>query len=447
MLKPICFMVMPFRTKDTGAASPAPAKVNFDALWEKALLPLIEGMGYQPVRADQDLGAFIIKDMLERLYFSDLVLADLTIPNGNVYYEVGVRHALKNAGCVLLSADWSRQLFDLEQIRQARYPLPEGAVTDPTAAGVRAALAGGIPSLAQGSTPVFESLPGYPGEVVPNRASIIRQHLDELSDFQATVRAIRALPDHDRRPRTLALTESFRADQVKLPSVALEMIHLLRDFVDWADALTYIDRLPPAIRNLPIMREQRCLAQSMTGNPSDAIGALEELIQTSGDSSERQGLLGGRYKRLYRAATNMRDKLRYLAKAIEHYERGMMLDLNDYFPSCNLPQLYRERHRQGDEERARAAATVAGFACQRAITRGADDEWTRQTLLGLAFFEGDLKVVEKLCDQVLAEGAARWQLITTLNDLTAIIAQTQDVAVREGLQSAFERLKSFLGMP
>jgi hypothetical protein len=31
--------------------------------------------------------------MLERVYFSNPALADLTIPNGNVHYEIGVRHA------------------------------------------------------------------------------------------------------------------------------------------------------------------------------------------------------------------------------------------------------------------------------------------------------------------------------------------------------------------
>jgi hypothetical protein len=225
---------------------------------------------------------------------------------------------------------------------------------------------------------------------------------------------------------------------------ALEVTHLLRDYADWPDALAYIESLPPAIYHLPVMREQRCLAQSMTGNHLDAIGALEELINTSGDTSERQGLLGGRYKRLYRAATNPADKIRFLAKAVEHYERGMMLDLNDYFPSCNLPLLYRERHRQGDEERARAAATAARLACQRAIGRGADDEWTRPTLLSLAFFEGDLNAVGELCDQVIEEGAARWMLKTTLDDLGASVDKTQNEMVRDGLRSAFDRLTSLV---
>lgn len=52
----------------------------------------------------------------------------MTIPNGNVYYEVGVRHAAKKTGCVLLAADWSKQLFDVAQMRTVRYPLSDGNV-------------------------------------------------------------------------------------------------------------------------------------------------------------------------------------------------------------------------------------------------------------------------------------------------------------------------------
>jgi hypothetical protein len=73
---------------------------------------MIKELGYDPVRADQDVGALIVTQMIERLYFADLVLAEMTIPNGNVYYEVGVRHATRERGCVLLAADWSKQLFE-----------------------------------------------------------------------------------------------------------------------------------------------------------------------------------------------------------------------------------------------------------------------------------------------------------------------------------------------
>jgi hypothetical protein len=133
MPQPICFMIMPYGAKPTQAdPSVGVASIDFNALWDRAYAPVIKDLGYEPVRADQDTGAMIITQMIERLYFADLVLADMTIPNGNVYYEVGVRHAAKETGCVLLAAEWSKALFDVAQMRTLRYPLPEGAITDAT---------------------------------------------------------------------------------------------------------------------------------------------------------------------------------------------------------------------------------------------------------------------------------------------------------------------------
>ena len=108
MARPICFMVMPFGVKPVEPrVDGAPDKIDFDALWNKTYLPVITELGYETVRADQDTGAGIILEMLERLFFSDLVVADMTVPNGNVYYEIGIRHASRCTGCVLVSADWS----------------------------------------------------------------------------------------------------------------------------------------------------------------------------------------------------------------------------------------------------------------------------------------------------------------------------------------------------
>jgi hypothetical protein len=92
--KPLCFMIMPFGRKATQAvAGRGPAEIDFNALWDHGYVPVINELGYEAVRADQDTGALIIEQMLQRLYFADLVLAEMTIPNGNVYYEVGIRHA------------------------------------------------------------------------------------------------------------------------------------------------------------------------------------------------------------------------------------------------------------------------------------------------------------------------------------------------------------------
>ena len=443
-LKQLCFMIMPFGIKETGALPPLPAKINFDKLWEKALLPAIEAMDLQPIRADQDLGGLIINEMLERLYYSDLVMADLTIPNGNVYYEVGIRHAAKNKGCVLVSADWTKPLFDVAQMRQLHYPLPEGEVSDETAKQIQAILTAGIPALKDGDTPMFQVLPGYPGPVTTDRATVIRGQLEALSNFQAQVRGIRQAPRDDQKAKALELRDQFPAETIKIDSVALEIVFLLRDCADWKETIAYIDKLPKSIQNLAVVREQRSLALSKTGNHLDAIGALEELIKTSGDSSERQGLLGGRYKKLYANAAAPTDKLRFLNESIKHYEKGMSLDLNDYFPSCNLPALYRERKKKGDDALAQQTALVARLACERAFQLKLDDDWTRPTLLVLAFFEGNVERVEELCYEIQVAGAATWKVDTTITDLERIVGQTSDQSITAELQSALDRLKALL---
>ena len=258
------------------------------------------------------------------------------------------------------------------------------------------------------------------------------------------MQAVRAAPKAERRALTLALRDQHASRQPTVPAVALEVLYLLRDFADWRDTIAFIDGLPDNLRRLPVVREQRCLAHSKSGEHLDAIGALQELIRTTGATSEREGLIGGRYKTLSAEAKDPTDKARFLNEAIDHYERGTTLDLNDYYPSCNLPRLYRLRGRRGDDERARAAATIARMACERAKERNPSDEWVRPTLIGMAFDSGDIVAAEDLYDQVLQEGPATWKLETTLADIEVSVSQTKDTEVRAGLQTVLDRLKALV---
>ena len=164
MSRPICFMIMPYGTKATGASpdAGAPDKVNFDYLWEAALRPAIEKAGYDPIRADEDISALIITEMMERLAISDLVLADVSIPNGNVYYEVGIRHAAQRRGCIMTAASWSRPLFDINQMRRITYPLPAEFISDETAAEIIRIIAAAIPTMGAGDSPFYQVFPEYP---------------------------------------------------------------------------------------------------------------------------------------------------------------------------------------------------------------------------------------------------------------------------------------------
>jgi hypothetical protein len=444
-LRPICFMVMPFGTKDTQAPpeSKAPARIDFNALWERAFAPAIRRLGYEPVRADQDVGALIIQEMMERLAISDLVIADMTIANANVYYEIGIRHAARETGCVLVSADWARPLFDTEQMRRIAFPLAEEVVTDEAAQRIGEVLCASIPGLAGGSTPPFEAIPGFPSAISRERAGSFRSLVQRLSAFQAEVTAARCAPAGECASRALALRAKYGGDLQVMPSVAMELLYLLRDCTDWQTTLAYLDGLPERLRQLPVVQEQRSLAQSKLGFHLDAIGTLAELIKLQGPTSEREGLIGGRYKKLWSDATkagNAPLAARWLDLAIEHYEKGMMLDLNDYYPSSNLPRLLRARNDEGDEGKAAAAAYIARAAAERAKERNPGDEWIRPTLLGAAFDSGDVAAAERLHREILKEGAAAWKLATTLSDLTLAIDLLQDEIKKDGLRRVLAKL-------
>lgn len=452
-IRPICFMVMPFGTKPTMASPdrPAPATIDFNALWEKAYAPAIRELKYDPVRADEDVGSLIIQEMLERLAISDLVIADLTIPNANVYYEIGIRHAAREQGCVLVSADWTKPLFDVDQMRRITFPLPEGTITEETAAAIKAALMAGIPALAEGRTPPFASISGFPGPFDLQRTQTFQTLAKRLSEFQAEVTAVRRTVDRNAcGDAARALAQRYAGEAAVHPSVAMELLYLLRDCAGWREMLSFAEQMPPSLRDLPVVREQRYLAQSKIGSHLEAVGALEELIRALGATSEREGLVGGRYKKLYDEAVRPGDAQtarEYLNRAIEHYDRGMRLDLNDYYPSSNLPRLLRSRARSEDEERAAAAVQVARIACERALQRNPKDDWALLTLLGVAFDAGDVEAATRLYERIADDGPPAWKLKTTLADLRLSIRLQQDPERRQALAAILKNLEALLPPP
>jgi tetratricopeptide (TPR) repeat protein len=446
---------MPFGVRETGAATPGPARVDFDMLWKLAIAPALDQLGYRAVRADQDLGPLIIKEMLERLYYSDLVVADVSIANANAYYEVGIRHAARSTGCVLIAADWARPVFDLAQMRHVSYPNPNAILDQARAQAIIDLLIKAIPERAVSNTPMLETIAGYPNAQPDGvRARELAGELEAFEDLRARMATINSMPKADRAALAQPIFQQHPAATTIRASVAVEMVKFIRDVVDdWQAARTYIETLPKIMRDQSFMQEQLALAQSKQGNHISAITALNKLISLAGDTSERQGLVGGRYKKLYNesvkaakadALGTSKPNAAFLEQAIKHYELGMRLDLNDYFPSCNLPGLYRERGGLGDEDRAVAAAAVARFACERSLKRNPDDVWGKPTFLGLAFAERNVTAAEEIAQWVERDTGAGWMLDTTLDDLRRYVAQTSDAATRDRMQAIVDRLVALL---
>ena len=80
---------------------------------------------------DSNAGGSITDEVLEDLLLSDYVVADVSYPNPNVFYELGLRHAAHAAGTLLLRhRDAPKPPFDINVLRYSPY--------DDTSTGVKA---------------------------------------------------------------------------------------------------------------------------------------------------------------------------------------------------------------------------------------------------------------------------------------------------------------------
>jgi hypothetical protein len=125
--KPHAFVVMPFGSKPGSDGT----IIDFNRVYADYIKLALEAAGLEPFRADQEMRAGdILTDMFQELLVADLVVADLTIDNPNVWYELGVRHALRARGVVLICGGKVTTAFDIYTDRKLRYGLKDG-VPDP----------------------------------------------------------------------------------------------------------------------------------------------------------------------------------------------------------------------------------------------------------------------------------------------------------------------------
>ncbi|MDZ7261916.1 MAG: DUF1566 domain-containing protein [candidate division KSB1 bacterium] len=111
-----CFVIMPFGKKGTEEH-----ERNWK-IYQLMIKPVVEACGYETIRSDElEHPGSITRDIIELLHDSDLVVADLSGWNANVFYELGVRHTLYRCGTIPIIRQGESLPFDIATYRAIFY--------------------------------------------------------------------------------------------------------------------------------------------------------------------------------------------------------------------------------------------------------------------------------------------------------------------------------------
>src|SRR4029450_1864408 len=98
------------------------AGVDFDWVHQELIEPALTRVGLEGGTTGLIIEAGNIRaDVIHELVMADVVIADVSIHNANVFYELGIRHAVRNRATVLIRARIDDVPFDLKGERYLSY--------------------------------------------------------------------------------------------------------------------------------------------------------------------------------------------------------------------------------------------------------------------------------------------------------------------------------------
>lgn len=414
--RPLCFALMPFGRKPDASG----AVLDFDAIYRLLIKPAIERAGLQPIRADEEqAGGIIHKPMFERLILSDYAVADLTTANANVYYELGVRHAVRPRSTVLVFAEGTRLPFDLGPLRGMPYAIDaSGAPADVAQAGP--ALTGLLEAARQPNTdsPIFQLVDGMqPPDVSRLKTDVFRARVDYSTAIKDELAAARA----DGVDAIKVIQAKLGALEDVESGVVIDLLLSFRAVKAWHEMIALVDAMTEPVARTVMVREQYAFALNRAGQGEKAERVLLQLLKERGPSSETYGILGRVYKDRWESARREGPKALaagLLNKAIDAYLKGFETDWRDAYPGVNAVTLMELR--DPPDERRGELLPVVTYSVKRRIETGEPDYWDHATLLELAVLRKDHGEALTALTDALAAVREPWEPETTLRNLRLI---------------------------
>lgn len=430
-LRPLCFVLMPFGVKKDPAGGP---DIDFDAIFDQGLRPAIEAAGMEPVRADEErTGGIIHKAMYERLLLCDFAVADLTTANGNVLYELGIRHAARPATTLTIFASKQPLPFDVAFLRALPYDLSDGNRFGPeAAASLRSAVTRRLDELRElvkdsvSDSPLFQLLTDYP---VPDLAHLKTDVFRERVHYSAAVKQRLAEARRSGDPAAVAAVEQGLAPVDAVETGVLVDLYLsYRAVSAYQQMVDLFDRLPAPLRRTVLVREQLAFALNRLRRRDEAVHVLQGVLD-EGASSETCGLLGRVYKDLWVEAVKAGKRSMaagYLDRAVDSYVRGFELDWRDAYPGINAVTLLDIKGDPSSLAHKDELLPVVRFAVTQRLRSSKPDYWDHATLLELAVLASDERAADRALGEALVSVREPWEPESTANNLSLIADARED---------------------
>ena len=160
-----CFVIMPFGEKK----DPGGKKIDFDKIYNYLIKPSVEQVkDLSCIRCDEiEEPGIIHKKMLEHIYRADVAVVDITTLNPNVFYELGVRHALADQVTVIIKRKGTNIPFNINALNSIEYDPNDLESIEKTKKKIVSFIQNGLQTRKVDS-PVHESLPiRIAAEVMP----------------------------------------------------------------------------------------------------------------------------------------------------------------------------------------------------------------------------------------------------------------------------------------
>lgn len=415
MTRPLCFVLMPFGRKPAASGK----LIDFDAVYYELIAPAIEQAGLDVLRAEEEqAGGIIHRPMFERLILCEYAVADLTTANAGVFYELGVRHAVRPVGTVMVFASGEGQLpFDVAPLRALPYTLGANGAPSRTSDDC-AALSRRLNEARQGpaDSPVYRLVEGFP--------DIQHMKTDVFRDRVAYSEAIKKRLTEARRQGV----DAVQAVERELgpigdaeAAVVIDLFLSYRAVRAWDGMIALVDRMAPPLAATVMVQEQLGLALNRAGRDKEAERVLLTLIERRGPSSETYGILGRVYKDRWAAALDAGETSAargLLDKAIDAYLRGFEADWRDAYAGVNVLTLM-DLQEPPDPHREKLVPIVA-YAVERRIEQGEANYWDHAARLELAVVGRDEATTREALSDTLAHVRERWEPETTARNLRLI---------------------------